>query len=678
MIVCMRAGVQLKLNLDMSLGIIDLLVKHNIISAADGALLKETSTEGGYTLIQHVVKSGKAKESQLLEVFSKHYQIPAMKLVNIQAKALEFLPRELIRRYRCLPFQIEADGTLHVAIAEPDSISHVDALKARLGRSVVASFTTVSNLDAAIKRITQQNAAQETHQTTLGIKSPQSVAAKSVKHTSEKSSTIPKLAPQPALHLAMQPQPPEAEPEAPHPTSHANSQATSHATSQAAPVERQLYQPKPVPAPPPIQVTSAIAQGPGTRATQSTTSTAPRMRTREIIQKVRRFKPTEPVAQILNSIFTEAVSKGASDIHIEPQADTICVRFRFEGVLFDIFEIPIEVKEQFSNRVKVTAGMDIAERRVPQDGRARIQVGRDDVNFRASVMPSLFGETIVFRMLKQSDLDLDIAKLSFNKKQLTDFLKALKAPNGMLLVTGPTGSGKTTTMYSAIAALNERSVKIATVEDPIEYNLAGITQVQVNKEAGLDFASSLKGLLRQDPDIIMIGEIRDQETATIAVQAALTGHLVLSSLHTNDAASAVLRLLNMKIEPFAVLAAINAVVAQRLVRKICQHCAQPYQVTEEQLNYLGSDRVIVEGMQHVRGVGCDACFGGGYRGRASIFEVLTLDDGIKQLFLRGENIMNIKKYAYAHGMHTLRQSSLAMVAAGITTLEEAVATTLEH
>lgn len=624
----------------MQSSVIDLLVKGNLIGKDDGALMKETALEGGHTLIQQILKNKKVTEGQLLELFSRHYGIPAMKLVNIQSKALEFLPRELIRRYRCLPFQSDADGTLHVAVAEPDSLSHVEALKARLGRPVVASFTTVSNLDAAIKRITEHTSHHE----------PQTSAQTKVPAPNETSQGLEKSI-NPARHSTRE---------------NAGPQTIANIQRAVAPVTA-VTSATSVPAPP---------DPPTPSGTQGTA--IPRQPNREIIQKVRHFKATDTVTHILNAIFVEAVSKGSSDIHIEPQAETIFVRFRFEGVLFDIFEIPAELKEQLSNRVKVTAGMDISERRVPQDGRARISVGASEVNFRASVMPSLYGETIVFRILKQSDLDLDISKLPFNKKQLTDFLKALKAPNGMLLITGPTGSGKTTTIYSAVAALNERSVKIATVEDPVEYNLAGITQIQVNKEAGLDFASALKGMLRQDPDIIMVGEIRDQETATIAVQAALTGHLVISSLHTNDAASAVHRLLNMKIEPFAVLAAINVVVAQRLVRKICKHCAQPYQVTAEQLNYLGSDRIIVENVNHMRGVGCDACFGGGYRGRAPIFEVLTLDDGIKQLFLRNENIINIKKYAYAHGMATLRQSALAMVAAGITTLEEAVASTLEH
>jgi type IV pilus assembly protein PilB len=393
---------------------------------------------------------------------------------------------------------------------------------------------------------------------------------------------------------------------------------------------------------------------------------------------VRRFRAQDQASSILDQILIEAVSRGASDVHIEPQANMICVRFRYEGVLFDVFEIPNELKEQISNRVKVTAGLDIAERRMPQDGRARLKVGNGEVNFRTSVMPSFYGETIVFRVLRQTDLQLDVGKLGLDEKQLATLRKGIEAPNGLLLITGPTGSGKTSTLYSALSTLNGRDVKIATVEDPVEFHLPGITQVQVNKDAGLDFAEVLKSLLRQDPDIILVGEVRDQETAAIAVQAALTGHLVLSSLHTNDAASAVLRLLNMKVEPFAVLAAINTVVGQRLIRKVCPDCSESTQYTEQQLSWLGADRALIEGGSHRRGKGCEKCLGGGYRGRLAIFEVLELDDTLKEMFLKGDNLIDVKRQAIKNGMKTLRQSALALVAAGTTTLEEAIASTFER
>ena len=353
------------------------------------------------------------------------------------------------------------------------------------------------------------------------------------------------------------------------------------------------------------------------------------------------------------------------------------MRFRLEGALFDVFQVPPELKDQLISRTKVISGLDISEHRVPQDGRTKIKVGNEDISFRVNVMPSLYGENVVFRILRQSNLSLTMDKIGFNARQLEIMRAGILAPNGMLLVTGPTGSGKTTTLYSALMELNLTTSKIVTVEDPVEYTLPGVTQVQINKETGLDFSEVLRSLLRQDPDIILVGEIRDQETAKVAVQAALTGHLVFSSLHTNDAPSAIVRLLNMGVEPFAVLGAVTLVVAQRMVRRICPGCAQKTSASEAELKVLGADRVIVEKVQFMRGVGCDICLGGGYQGRGAIFEVLELNDSLKESILKGENPIAIKRRAIESGMMTLRQSALHVVAAGMTTLEEAIGSTLE-
>jgi type IV pilus assembly protein PilB len=391
-----------------------------------------------------------------------------------------------------------------------------------------------------------------------------------------------------------------------------------------------------------------------------------------------KFSPQENATSVLNRIMNEAVLKGASDVHIDAEKHHLRVRYRLEGALFDVFQVPTELKEQVVSRTKVLASLDISERRIPQDGRATFKVKEEDVGFRVNTMPSLYGENIVLRILRQGSLQLDLTKIGFDPGQLAIFRKGIDAPNGMVLVTGPTGSGKTTTLYSALSSLNNTSLKVVTVEDPVEYSLPGITQVPINKDTGLDFAEVLRSLLRQDPDIILVGEIRDQETAKVAVQAALTGHLVLSSLHTNDAVSAVVRLMNMGIEPFAVLGAVTTLVAQRMIRKICTTCAQKTQISPEQLKLLGDDRGIVEKTNLLKAVGCEICLGGGYRGRAAIFEVLELTDFLKEMILKGENPIAVKRRAIESGMRTLRQSALRLAATGVTTLEEAIGSTLER
>ena len=384
-----------------------------------------------------------------------------------------------------------------------------------------------------------------------------------------------------------------------------------------------------------------------------------------------------PVITLVNGILSDSIRRGASDIHVEPYEKRMRVRMRVDGTLIETVQVPVGMKRAVVARFKILSRMDIAEQRVPQDGRIKLKSSGTEIDFRVNTMPTLFGEKIVLRLLGKGNLQLDMTKLGFEAQQLGVFKKGCEASNGMVLVTGPTGSGKTTTLYSALAELNKAGDNLSTVEDPVEYNLEGINQVQINKDVGLTFASVLRALLRQDPDTILVGEIRDYETAEVAIQAALTGHLVLSTLHTNDAPSTITRLVNMGVEPFLVVASVNTIVAQRLLRTICKQCREELPIPEKKLIELGIAPELAKTLKTYRGKGCQVCSNTGYKGRVAIYEVMDFSSAIKELVLRGESISEIKKQAVKEGMRTLRMSALARVVDGRTTLEEALSSTME-
>jgi type IV pilus assembly protein PilB len=379
-----------------------------------------------------------------------------------------------------------------------------------------------------------------------------------------------------------------------------------------------------------------------------------------------------PVIKLCNVILLNAIKKRASDIHIEPYEKMFRVRYRIDGVLYEEQPpLPLKLKAAVTSRVKIMAQLDISERRLPQDGRIKLKLGKDkEMDFRVSVLPTLFGEKIVLRLLDKSNLQLDMTKLGFEEKQLADFMKAIHLPFGMVLVTGPTGSGKTTSLYSALQELNKTTRNISTAEDPVEYNLVGINQVQMHEEVGLNFATGLRAFLRQDPNIIMVGEIRDFETAEIAVKAALTGHLVLSTLHTNDAPSTISRLLNMGVEPFLVTASVNLILAQRLARKICQECKVPIETNVKALVDLGVKPDIAAKLQLTKGAGCRTCSNTGYKGRIALYEVMPFYDGLKELVLQGASTTEVKAEAIRLGMKSLRMSGIQKLIEGVTTVEE--------
>lgn len=377
-----------------------------------------------------------------------------------------------------------------------------------------------------------------------------------------------------------------------------------------------------------------------------------------------------PVVRLINAVLTSAVQKGASDIHIEPYEKELRVRFRIDGALREIMRPPMKMKAALTSRVKILADLNIAERRIPQDGRIRLRMGKRVIDFRVSTLPGVFGEKIVLRILDKSNLQLDLEKFGMEAKAEEDFVGAIRNPYGMCLVTGPTGSGKTTTLYSALMKVNTEEVNIMTAEDPVEYNLRGVNQVQVRPDIGLTFAAALRAFLRQDPNIILVGEIRDLETAGIAIKAALTGHLVLSTLHTNDAASTITRLIDIGVEPFNVASAVNIVTAQRLVRRICNNCKAEHTIEDEVLEAARIPDEQLKQLTFYHGEGCEGCDASGYKGRQGLYEVMPMSHTLRAMIMQGDSADAMKRRAVEEGMLTLRQDGLLKAGRGVTTLEE--------
>jgi type IV pilus assembly protein PilB len=380
-------------------------------------------------------------------------------------------------------------------------------------------------------------------------------------------------------------------------------------------------------------------------------------------------------------ILMSAIQKGASDIHIEPYEKEFRIRYRIDGILYNIMAPPMKFRDAVTSRIKIMSKLDIAEKRLPQDGRIKIRFADNgttkDIDFRVSCLPTLFGEKIVLRLLDKDKLMLDMTRLGFESESLAKFETAIQKPWGMVLVTGPTGSGKTNTLYSSIARINTQDTNIMTAEDPVEFNLPGINQVQVRENIGLNFAAALRAFLRQDPNIILVGEIRDFETAEIAVKAALTGHLVLSTLHTNDAPSTVNRLMNMGIEPFLVASSVNLICAQRLVRRICQHCKTPQPTPGAALIQAGFMPEDAQNVVPQKGTGCEKCNSTGYKGRVGLYEVMEVTDELRELVLVGASALELRRKAIDEGMITLRQSGLRKVKEGVTTIEEVARETVK-
>jgi len=395
------------------------------------------------------------------------------------------------------------------------------------------------------------------------------------------------------------------------------------------------------------------------------------------VTSLERATEDAPVVKMVNAILQDAIRKKASDIHIEPYERLFRVRYRIDGILYEVMKPPIKLKNAITSRIKIMAELDIAERRLPQDGRIKIKLGGGkDMDFRVSCLPTLFGEKIVMRLLDKGNLQTDLTKLGYEPEALAHFMREIHKPFGMVLVTGPTGSGKTVSLYSAIAELNKVSENISTAEDPVEFNFAGINQCQMHEDIGLNFAAALRSFLRQDPDIIMIGEIRDFETAEIAVKAALTGHMVLSTLHTNDAPATINRLLNMGIEPFLVASAVNLITAQRLARRVCAECKAPEDIPVQALIDAGVSPEDAPTYVCMKGKGCTVCNNTGYKGRVGFYQVMPMLEEIRELILNGANTAEIKRESMRLGIKTMRQSGLTKLKEGVTSFEEVLRVTI--
>jgi len=398
------------------------------------------------------------------------------------------------------------------------------------------------------------------------------------------------------------------------------------------------------------------------------------------LSNLTRMSEDAPVVRLVNVLLADALQRSASDIHVEPYEKEMRIRFRIDGVLYDVMHPPLRLRDALISRIKIMSKLDIAEKRLPQDGRIKIKLrahGRSrELDFRVSTLPTLFGEKVVLRLLDKERLMLDMTKLGFEPESLVKFQRNISKPYGMVLVTGPTGSGKTNTLYSALQSLNQPETNIMTAEDPVEFNLPGINQVQMKEQIGLNFAAALRSFLRQDPNIILVGEIRDFETAEIAIKAALTGHLVLSTLHTNDAPSTISRLMNMGIEPFLVATSVNLIQAQRLIRRICKDCRTEHHLPPEGLIEVGFSPEEAKTLKTYKGTGCAKCNNTGYKGRIGLYEVMEVTDEIRELILIGASALELRKRAIEDGMISLRESGLAKIRNGVTTLEEVVRETV--
>jgi type IV pilus assembly protein PilB len=604
----------------MAVRIGDLLLKEKRITPAQlQEALNDQKTNGG-KLGLNLVKLGFVTDEEITSLLSKQYGVPSINLAQfeIDASVIKLIPADTAQKYQIVPLS-RSGATLTIAITDPTNVFAMDDIKFMTGYNVepvVASETAVTE---AIKRYYPTAAA------------------------------APKIQPQKAVEK--KPEKPKATPQQANLTSAATLELVTKALEEttAAVVDddvellEELEQ---------IDVASLERQG-----------------------------GEAPVIRLVNLMLMSGIQKGASDIHIEPYEKEFRVRFRIDGILYNVMAPPMKFRDAITSRIKIMAKLDIAEKRLPQDGRIKIRFAVDgatkEIDFRVSCLPTLFGEKIVMRLLDKDKLMLDMTKLGFEAESLAKLELAIAKPWGMVLVTGPTGSGKTNTLYSSISKVNTTETNIMTAEDPVEFNLVGVNQVQVRENIGLNFAAALRSFLRQDPNIILVGEIRDFETAEIAVKAALTGHMVLSTLHTNDAPSTINRLMNMGIEPFLVASSVNLICAQRLVRRVCAACKADHPMPPQALVEAGFTPDEAQRVVPKRGTGCDVCNQTGYKGRVGLYEVMEITEELRELILVGASGLELKRKAVEEGMITLRRSGLRKVMDGVTTIEEVARETVK-
>jgi len=599
----------------MSAKLGEILVRENLISPQHLREALDYQREHGGRLGFNLVKLGLISDDMITAVLSRQYGIPSVNLdlFKIDPNVLSLIPQEVAQKHSVLPLS-RVGATLTLAMVDPTNVFAMDDVKFMTGLNVEPVVVAEGSVQQAIAMY-----YGSTREIELAIPKDEIVKEKNGSNGSNGSGAITK---DDLVSL--------------------DSIDFDHGHTEDVEV---------------VEDNEEID-----------------------LSTLSRMSEDAPVVRLVNVLLVDSLRRGASDIHVEPYEKELRIRFRIDGVLYDVMHPPLKLRDALISRIKIMSKLDISEKRLPQDGRIKIKVKVDsrrrELDFRVSTLPTLFGEKVVLRLLDKQNLMLDMTKLGFEPESLVKFQRNISKPYGMVLVTGPTGSGKTNTLYSALQSLNTVDTNIMTAEDPVEFNLPGINQVQMKEQIGLNFAAALRSFLRQDPNIVLVGEIRDFETAEIAIKAALTGHLVLSTLHTNDAPSTISRLMNMGIEPFLVATSVNLIQAQRLIRRICKDCKQEHQTPAEALIEVGFSSEEAKTIKTFKGKGCATCNNTGYKGRIGLYEVMEITDEIRELILIGASALELRKKAIDDGMITLRESGLYKIRLGVTSPEEVVRETV--
>jgi type IV pilus assembly protein PilB len=603
------------IGVQMSAKLGEILVRENLISPQHLREALDYQREHGGRLGYNLVKLGLVSDDMITAVLSRQYGIPSVNLdlFQIDEQVLQLIPQEVAQKYSVLPLS-RVGASLTLAMVDPTNVFAMDDIKFMTGLNVEPVVVAEASIQQAIAKYYGTSREIELASVSVDEVVFESAGAKSRNGGGITHADLVSL------------------------------DTIDFDTDRAEDVEV-------------VEDNEEID-----------------------LSTLSRISEDAPVVRLVNVLLVDALRRGASDIHIEPYEKELRIRFRIDGVLYDVMRPPLKMRDALISRVKIMAKLDISEKRLPQDGRIKIKVKVDarsrELDFRVSTLPTLFGEKVVLRLLDKENLMLDMTKLGFEPESLVKFQRNISKPYGMVLVTGPTGSGKTNTLYSALQSLNTVQTNIMTAEDPVEFNLMGINQVQMKEQIGLNFAAALRSFLRQDPNIILVGEIRDFETAEIAIKAALTGHLVLSTLHTNDAPSTISRLMNMGIEPFLVATSVNLIQAQRLIRRVCKDCKREHPTPAEALIEVGFSAEEAKTLKTYKGKGCSTCNNTGYKGRIGLYEVMEVNDEIRELILIGASSLELRKKAIEDGMITLRESGLHKIRGGLTTLEEVVRETV--
>ena len=604
----------------MSAKLGEILVRENLLSAQQLREALDYQREHGGRLGFNLVKLGLVSDDMITAVLSRQYGVPSvnLELFDIEDSVIRLIPREVAQKYSVLPLS-RVGATLTLAMVDPTNVFAMDDIKFMTGLNIEPVVVSEASVQEAIAKYYETSREIEL----AGMMSDVIVEGMN-----------------------------------------GNGNGNGHGNSHGGITNDDL-----------VSLGSLDFDADAAEGLEVIEDNE------EIdLSTLSRMSEDAPVVRLVNVLMVDALRRGASDIHIEPYEKELRIRFRIDGVLYDVMHPPLKMRDALISRIKIMAKLDISEKRLPQDGRIKIKVKVEarsrELDFRVSTLPTLFGEKVVLRLLDKENLMLDMTKLGFEPESLLKFQRNIARPYGMVLVTGPTGSGKTNTLYSALQSLNTSSTNIMTAEDPVEFNLPGINQVQMKEQIGLNFAAALRSFLRQDPNIILVGEIRDFETAEIAIKAALTGHLVLSTLHTNDAPSTISRLMNMGIEPFLVATSVNLIQAQRLIRRICKDCKTEQPTPAEALVEVGFKADEARQIKTYRGQGCQTCNGTGYKGRVGLYETMEVTDEIRELILIGASSLELRKKAIDDGMISLRESGLQKVRNGVTTIEEVVRETV--